>query len=327
MIALILYMMLLLFTDKAAAAAMCMQALKQWYETMIPALFPMMLMSSIMVDTGFAVKLGKLLNRTILRFLHISDSGCYCLLSGFFFGFPMGAKTTADMYSRKRLSQTEAEFLLCFINCIGPMYTLQLVHGLFPSQPTALLFAGIYGLPFAYGIFLRYTRYRTCYFQQTQSMRAGRLPDRSVQAQNTSVPHIRTVSTAHIDTVSAEKADADLSFLDALYVCIPKCGKSMLQLGGYMILFQLAFVLLEHLLRSINFLTPALYPLLELTGGLYLLPRSIPLPWLLFCINLGGACCMLQTYSFLKPAGLNMHCYVLHKALLAAVIAFISGLI
>lgn len=291
MILIIVYTLILLFTDRAAAGALCMQALKQWYETMIPALFPMMLISSILVDTGFAQKIGKLLNRTLLRFLRISDSGCYCLLTGFLFGFPMGAKTTADMLAKESLTYKEAEYLLSFNNCLGPMYTLNLIHKLFPAHDVLTLLFGVYGLPLFYGFFLRYTLHRKTDFSTKASS---------------------IIPTHHIPLI------------DALYECVPKCGRSILMLGGYMVLFQVSFLTLEHVLSSINVVTNACYPLLEITGGFFLLPQETPLSWILFYTTFGGACCILQTYSFLKPAGLSIRSYLLHKTILA-ITAFLVG--
>ena len=267
---------------------MCMQALKQWYETMIPALFPMMLLSSILVDTGFAAKIGRLLNTTLFRFLKISDNGCYCLLTGFLFGFPMGAKTTADMMIKHNISKKEAEYLLTFINSIGPMYTINFTHRCFPNLNLWKLLAGIYGLSLLYGVCTRYTLYRNSVFR----------------------------AQAYADTRSLP---------DALYESVPKCGRSILMLGGYMVLFQLFFVTLGHFLVSINLQTPLLYPLLEITGGLGMLPVDTGLPLVLFYTNLGGACCIIQTYSFLKPAGLSVRKYALHKCILA-VVSYLAGL-
>lgn len=271
---------------------MCLQALKQWYETMIPALFPMMLFSNILVDTGFAAKIGRLLNRSLLRFLHISDQGCYCLVTGFFFGFPMGAKTCADLYQKNAMTQKEAEYLLCFVNCIGPMYTRNLIHTYFPIYPLWKLFFGIYFIPFAYAVLLRYTRYRTCRFSEP--------------------------AATHTDCA------LKLSLTDAMYQSVPKCGTSILILGGYMILFQVSFISLQHFLTSINLVSNAFYPLLEITGGFFLLPKDTPLSWILFCSTFGGACCMLQTYSFLKSAGLRMRTYVLHKLILSGISFFVG---
>lgn len=294
MIIIIFYTILLLFLDREAATSQCLQALAQWYETMIPALFPMMLLSSVVVDTGFPAKIGKLCNRTLLRFLHISDQGCYCLIAGFLFGFPMGAKTVSDMLLKKQLSAKEAEYLLSFINCIGPMYTINLIHTHFPQHALWKLIGGIYGLPLLYGTFLRYTVYRNVNQTGSETM---------------SVP---------INSYSHS------SFPDALYECVPKCGKSILMLGGYMILFQVSFVTLDHFLMSLNLVTNAFYPLLEITGGFFKLSAETDLAVILFYTTFGGGCCLLQTYSFLRPAGLSARKYILHKTILA-VIAYICA--
>ena len=303
MIIMVIYTLILLFTDRGAAGALCIQALKQWYETMIPALFPTMLISSILVDTGFAQKIGNLLNRTLLRFLHISGSGCYCLLTGFLFGFPMGAKTTSDMIAKKELSYREAEYLLSFINCLGPMYVLNLVHKLFPMHDVWKLLLGIYGLPLIYGFFLRYTIYQKEIWVKKDF-------------------HHRAAA----NNMSNEKVCYNASLVDALYECVPKCGRSMLMLGGYMVLFQVSFLTMKHFLNSINMVTDKLYPLLEVTGGFFLLPQGTSLSWVLFYTTFGGACCFLQTYSFLKPAGLSIRSYILHKSILATA-AFLLGLL
>ena len=284
--------------DRHAATKQCILALEQWYETMIPALFPMMLLSNILVDTGFASKIGKLCNRTIFRVLKISNNGCYCMLTGFFFGFPMGAKTVVDMRKQMQISEKEAEYLLTFINCIGPMYTINLIHTLFPQQSLWKLLAGIYILPLFYGIFLRYTIYRKDYYQSTKY----------------SQPLHEEVSC-----VIEYK-----SFSDALYECVPKCGKSILILGGYMILFQISFVTLQHILVSVNLVTNVFYPLLEITGGLFKLPYDTSLSAILFYTNFGGGCCMMQTYSFLKSAGIPIKKYILHKTVLS-ILAFLIG--
>ncbi len=263
-------------------------ALKQWYETMIPALFPMMLLSSVLVDTGFAAKIGMVLNKSLLRFLKISNHGCYCLLTGFLCGFPMGAKTTADMYQNQRISLEEANYLLCFINCIGPMYTINLTHVLFPEYELWKLLTGLYALPLIYGLILRYF----CPL-----------------------------------TKSPAKTETNyFSLSDAILKSVPNCGRSILMLGGYMILFQSFFIPLKELLYSISVTTTWLHPLLEITGGLFLQTKSTPLALILFWNTWGGLCCMLQTDSLIKPAGLSMKSYVFHKTILA-LLAYLLGIL
>lgn len=289
MIVIVLYTVILLFADRIAVSSQCMNALEQWYQHMIPALFPMMLCSSILVDTGFAYKIGGILSSTVLQPFRISKSGGYCLLAGFLFGFPMGAKTTADLYTKGNLTKDEANYLLSFINCIGPMYTIHVVHMLFRDIPLMYLLLGTYALPLLYGLFLRYTLYR----------------DKSFQS-------------------NSDDTTPPTGILDALYESVPKSSKSMILLGGYMILFQISFVTLKQVLVYIDIPTKIFYPLLEITGGLYLLPKQTPLSFVLFYIIWGGASCFLQTYSFIKPAKLNMKNYFLHKSI-QAILGFILG--
>ncbi len=304
MIWIIFYTVIILFLNREGATAQCLKALTQWYETMIPALFPMMLLSSVLVDTGFAGKIGRLLNKTLLPFLHISDNGCYCLMTGFLCGFPMGAKTTSDMLRSRRISYREASYLISFINCIGPMYTVNLTHRLFPEHELWKLLVGIYALPFVYGLLLKYLLQLTKHRQNA----------------NTSRSCFKKKKSSNVQSAPA------ISLLDALYESVPKCGKSILMLGGYMILFQTFFVTLKQLLFSISVTTNALYPLVEITGGLFLQPESTALPEILMWNTWGGACCMLQTYSFLKPAGLSMKSYIFHKTVLA-LLAYILGIL
>lgn len=287
----ILYTMLLLFTEKQAASAQCLLALKQWYESMIPSLLPMMFLSNIVVDTQTAQAIGRFCNRTIFRFLRLSDSGCYCMLAGFLFGFPMGAKTTADMLQKQAISQKEAQYLISFVNCIGPMYMIHFVYARFSQYALWKFLFCIYGVSFLYGIFLRYI----CYRKETFVM-------------------------------TASSCDTKLSLLDAMYCSIPKCCRSILLLGGYMVFFQLSFLTVAHLLQSINIHTLLCYPLLELTGGLCLLPTSAPLSMLCAYVTFGGSCCFLQTYSFLKPVNLSWRIYLMHKLLLS-LLAYLSGML
>lgn len=291
MIIVILYTVLLLFIDRTAVSTQCMIALEQWYQYMIPALFPMMLFSSILVDTGVAAKIGGVLASTILKPFGVSKAGGYCMLTGFLFGFPMGAKTTSDMCIRGQMSKEEGNYLLTFINCIGPMYTLQVTHTLFPKSSIVSLMLGAYLLPFLYGLVIRYSVYKNMNFES-----------------------------------KLNNAASNVGVLDALYESVPKSSKSILYLGGYMVLFQISFVTLQHILNLLHIKTQLLYPLLEITGGLYLLPKTTSLPYILFYTIWGGACCFLQSYSFIKPSVLDMKSYFLHKTILATVAFLLASL-
>lgn len=294
MILLILYSILLLFLDRDGAMEQCLKALALWYQTMIPSLFPMMLFSSILIDTGFAQRIGSVLYKTVLRPFQLSESGAYALFMGFLCGFPMGANTVSQLKQNHSLSEKEAEYLLAFNNCIGPLYIYNFVCRIFYSHALWEYMAGLYGVALLYGLLLRYTMYRGFRFRQES----------------------HTVSSRDVPACSV---------IDAVYQSIPKSGQSILLLGGYIVLFQLFFVVLKHFLLSINLQADYLYPLIEISGGLFKQTAQTPLPLLLFWLHFGGLCCMIQTYSFIKPAGLSLKRYLLHKlvqAFLASLLAF-----
>ena len=93
-----------------------------------------------------------------------------------------------------------------------------------------------------------------------------------------------------------------------------------------MVLFQTFFVPFQQLLESISITNNVLYPMIEITGGMYLQSNNTKLSLILFWNTWGGACCMMQTYSFIKPVGLSMKTYVFHKTVLA-LISYLLGFI
>ena len=93
-----------------------------WYQHMLPALLPFMILSGLMIDLkldGYIIKPFKFVIRPLCQ---ISDAGIYTLFMGFLCGFPMGAKIAAMEYKEGNISQKEAEYLLCFCNNFGPAY-------------------------------------------------------------------------------------------------------------------------------------------------------------------------------------------------------------
>lgn len=88
--------------------------------------------------------------------------------------------------------------------------------------------------------------------------------------------------------------------------------RSILTLGGYMILFNL-LNLIPHVLWGKQVPLPA--PLFEITGGLSLLQAQAPL-YSLLALSFGGFSCIAQTYSCIRDTDLSIVDYTLHKVLL-----------
>lgn len=260
--------------------------LKLWFENMIPALLPFMILSGVMVRKGMAGKFASILHPLLGKPLNASRADCYVIFVGFLCGFPMGAKTAAELYARGELTKKEALWLLAFCNNIGPVYFCSFViPTLHVQRPLPCLFA-MYGIPFLYGALLRHTLYR-------ESKKGA--------SENTSLPE-------------------PPSLLEAVEQSIYSAVQSMLMLGGYMILFCL-MNLLPHILKGGPI--PLLGPFLEITSGIQAMNGKMPL-YCLTLLAFGGLSCLAQTYSSLKGTDLTEHIgeYFAHKLVLTALTAF-----
>ncbi len=84
--------------------------------TVIPSLFPFMVISELIVTSGLGELFGKYLNRPIKRIFGISGASVCAVLLGAFCGFPIGARTTAALLDQGCISKKEASRLLTFCN-------------------------------------------------------------------------------------------------------------------------------------------------------------------------------------------------------------------
>ncbi len=256
-----------------------------WAKNMVPALFPFLVLSSVMVGMGLTEKASMVVYPVLSPLFRVRKNVCYGMLLGFLCGFPMGAKVTAQLLEKGKITPGEGAYLLAFCNNIGPVYFLSFVLPLLGRNRTAPYLFGMYGIPLLYGLLLRYTACR--------DLSAGDpLPPPRPQLQ-----------------VCASQGSRLLEELDS---AIHSAAQSMVTLGGYMVLFNLLNLIPQVLTgRPV----PLLAPLLEITGGLGMLRDTRPL-YSLLAVSFGGLSCMAQTYSCIRSTGLSMRRYVFHRLFL-----------
>lgn len=272
-----------------------------------------MILSGMMVRLNLTEYFAKIVS-SLLAPLHISLNGVYAIVVGFLCGFPMGAKTIAELYACQKLTKKEASFLLAFCNNIGPVYFVSFVLPTLGLQRKAPYLFGMYGIPLLYGIFLRYTVYK----------RAIVIPS----PKHHSPPlHLGRNNLSAAEYVSAKIRRESL--LDTLDDAILSGLYSISKLGGYMILFNLLNLVPQTLLRSVPIAgtdsDSLINCLLEITSGISRVGNSAPLPVLLL-LPFGGFSCIAQTYSMIKETDLSLHNYILHKLALSAITAVYYGL-
>ncbi|GFI15409.1 MAG: hypothetical protein HFI43_05265 [Lachnospiraceae bacterium] len=284
----------------ADCLSLALNGLNLWFGKMIPTLFPFMVLSGIMIRMNLTGAFVRMLNPVLGRIFKVNPSCIYGIVIGFLCGFPMGAHVAAQLCEQKQISAGEASFLLAFCNNIGPVYFLSFVlptlfsGNISPGIKLCLLM-GMYGLPLLYGLFLRYTMYRNIIDPDGHKYYSGQ----------------RTISLA--------KA-LDESVFNSL--------TSIARLGGYMIFFNLLFILPDLTSRILHLGSQASRTfvgsagcLLEITGGIGLLGNQAP-AFVLCVLPFGGLSCIAQTYSMIKNTSLSVTEYVMHKMILTALTVF-----
>ncbi|OGO89337.1 MAG: hypothetical protein A2Y24_04285 [Clostridiales bacterium GWE2_32_10] len=106
----------------------CKFGLVFWYNSIIPSLFPFMVITSLILESKLILTIVHTIFSGIMQALfRISGVGAIPVILGMFCGYPIGAKLTSDLYDKKAISLIEAEKLVSFCNNCGPIFIISVV--------------------------------------------------------------------------------------------------------------------------------------------------------------------------------------------------------
>ena len=117
---LILTVVMILFSSEASDTAL--ESMKKTVTSIVPSLFPYMVLSSLIISSGAAQILGRLM--PISKLFGLPSYASASLFIGAVCGFPLGAKSASELYQKGYLSKTEAEVLISITNLTGPTFLI-----------------------------------------------------------------------------------------------------------------------------------------------------------------------------------------------------------
>ena len=258
----VLMMFLLLYPRFAAEGAR--YGLLLWYTSVVPSLFPFMVLSSLIVSSGGVSLLMKPVRAFLGPWLPLSENGCYTLISGLLCGCPMGAKTCRDFVREGKLSVQEGRFLMTICNHPSPMFLLGFVcpffeAGMHPSRLLLSIYLPL--LPLA-------ALAKRIYF-----------PVLPAPASSGSRQQIQTAP--------------------ALDTAILAAAEILCRIGGYLMLFSIVIVFLRRALWLPASLRIFLMGAMEMTTGVREVSASLPFPdsgtAAAAILAFGGICGIFQT--------------------------------
>ncbi len=261
--------------------------------SVIPALFPFMAASTMLVSMGFGEWASPRL-AGLMSLYRLPGPAGSALLLGLVGGYPIGARTAAELHKKGLLTVDEAERLLGFCNNSNPVFLLSVLGG------------GVFGSPRA-GVYLWlihvFSALLTGFFFRGSGRSLGRqtLP-RAAPCQSPSLP------TAFVEGVKSA------------------CG-SMVYVCGFVLFF---YVLASPLAKLGGPLGTGLVGFFELFSLTPLLAAD-RLGFILasVCAGWGGVSILCQTAAVLEGSGLRLRTCLTGKALqallaggLAAIVSF-----
>ena len=121
----IAFLLFLLRTD--VAINYMKNGLKLCANTVIPSLFPFMIVSSLLVSSGVGVRICRPLSLPARLIFGVGEGGACAALLGAICGFPIGAKVACSMYDTGMMSKKETERVLTFCNNPGSAFVISAV--------------------------------------------------------------------------------------------------------------------------------------------------------------------------------------------------------
>lgn len=290
-IGIVLLFIIMLVSPKAVFTG-ASEGLLLWFQIILPTLFPFLLITNLLLTTGNMHLISSAFGTILTRIFHVSSNGSFAVVTGFLCGYPMGAKTAADLTVSGYISKKEGQYLLSFCNNSSPVFILNFVVWKTLGNDTLLAPTLIILMlsPVIVSFFTR-KKYR---FQNQKEV--------------------------HCTKTSWSFQEIDDCIMDSF--------ETLVKVGGYIILFSVLLSLFESLPVYIPALS-ALLPLLEVTNGLVLLremqlPLKFLYPAILGLTSFGGFCAAAQTQCMVQKAGFPILPYIAQK-LAAALTASLLG--
>lgn len=284
---------LLLLPEVSAQAAR--DAMLLCAQTLIPSLFPFFVLSSLLIACGASELLSALLSPLMRPLFGLSGTGAAALALGLCGGYPVGARTAAELVESGALSREEGELPLIFCNNAGPGFLLGICGGAVFASPRAG--AALYLIHAASALF-------------TGILLTRRLPPLS----------------APFSAGAAPRRSASLSA--ALPAAVQGALAGILNVCAFVVFFTVCTrLLLRALPESFAFSLPCalLIGFFELTSGVTALPPTRA--GFLACAALlawGGLSVHCQTLSALSASALSARYYLRAKAAQALLSVILS---
>lgn len=298
----IVFLFLIMLICPKAVFTGASKGLLLWFQIILPTLFPFLLVTNLLLATGSIRYISSAFGGILSHLFKVSKNGSFAVLTGFLCGYPMGAKTAADLTVSNYISREEGQYLLSFCNNTSPVFILNFLVWK-TLQDERLMLPTLCILMLSPVIVSFFTRKK--YLKHGDSF-----PE----------PSGTSACRMSVSRQSFLFREIDSSIMDSF--------ETLVKVGGYIMLFSVILTLFQNLPFDLPGFSYFL-PFLEVTNGIVMLaasplPVTLSYPLTLGLTAFGGLCSVAQTQCMVQKAGLPILPYIKEK-LAAALTASILG--
>lgn len=279
--------------------------LNLWLACVVPALFPYLFITTLLSGINITKTISMRLSPVTSKVFRVNGMVGYAFITSVIAGYPIGAKTVADLRQNQLLSPTEAVRASAFCSTPSPMFLISSVGGIMFKNKIFGLFLFLANLLSAIIVGVIFSFYK------------------------------RNEPATHGGKLTAVKSD------NLLYDGVYSSVITVLCVGGLIAVFSV----LTEILLTLNILTPftkllglildgnqsqgVIIGLFESTKGLKNLSQTVnlwSLPLCGFITAFGGISVIAQSVAYLQSAKIKIAPFILAK-ILSAIFCFLICLI
>lgn len=127
MIIILLYLLFNIITDKTLIYNTIKYSTNIWFNNLVPSLFPMFIISELLIKYNFGYYITAYLNKYLNKILGISGNNILLLILAILSGFPSSAKNIKTMYNNNEIDENEASILLTFTHFSNPIFIISTI--------------------------------------------------------------------------------------------------------------------------------------------------------------------------------------------------------
>ena len=298
-----------------------------WFNNILPSLLPFFIGTNILMGLGAVDFLGILLEPLMRPLFGVPGSGGFALAMGMTSGYPVGAKVSASLREGERITSIQAQRLMSFVNNSGPLFMLGAVgSGMFGSERV--------------GLFILITNFSAAFFSGIlfKNYKKGK--------ENLYIPRKKAIVKSALIAMNKARKKDDRTFGKLLADSVFKSLESVIQIGGFIMLFSVVLKVAESIglmalmvkiagglgISSNEAIIEAvIYGFVEVTNGAgKLAALGITRESLILCsalISFGGLSIFAQSIAFLSKTDVKSNVYFFSKIINAVLTAAIGILI